>query len=320
MSTQNHLRWKCFGSSIFTLLLFFILVPAFLAFLLLKFVSGILGLVLVGLTQLLLTLVVKYIYVFRIGALHAWFLKKIQHGNPHSCLTRTDVISSLGYSISIYTIPCLIDNYSYLIVHRGRSLSTSVSQTLQPVKSSPDNENQTINKDNQQGTIDETPNPSPSVSSTLRLEQSIATNTSLHAAIIDACDCGTILKAIDTISKVHYGGKQIKIESILTTHHHHDHQYGNQGLVQQIPGLKVYGGWRDHVDCCTHKVEHGNIIILGDTHHDGIDIEVMETPCHTHGSITYKLPCMGGMDCLFTGDTLFLGGCGAPFEQDRNTM
>ena len=40
----------------------------------------------------------------------------------------------------------------------------------------------------------------------------------------------------------------------------------------------------------------------------------METKCHTSGSISYRVKDTDGQTIVFTGDTLFLAGCGRFFE------
>jgi hypothetical protein len=52
-----------------------------------------------------------------------------------------------------------------------------------------------------------------------------------------------------------------------------------------------------------------------------VEVEAIATPAHTRGSITYVLrPVLGqvssGVAYLFTGDTMFSGGGGVPFEAD----
>lgn len=328
----NSLRWKSFGSSVTILFLLVIILPVLLVFLSLYLVSGGLGLILGGLSQAVFFLFVRYIYVFRIGYLHVWFVKKFQK-TPHSRSGRTDVTAASGNSVSIHSIPCLADNYAYLLVNRGRPHEIqlgSLPATL-PISVPHSNDLQKPSDLRLSGSslliprLSESKLPEPKASelSPKDASSNFLFNSGpfipippLRAVVVDAGDAEAILDAVASISALHYGGRQIEIEAILTTHHHWDHQGGNRGLVKSIPGLRVYGGWRDRVDCRTHSVEHGNIISVG----EGVEVEVIETPGHTHGSLMYKMKCAGGFDCLLTGDTLFLGGCGAPFEQSRSMM
>eukprot|EP00933_Yihiella_yeosuensis_P084786 TRINITY_DN9945_c1_g1_i1.p1 TRINITY_DN9945_c1_g1~~TRINITY_DN9945_c1_g1_i1.p1 ORF type:complete len:257 (+),score=47.11 TRINITY_DN9945_c1_g1_i1:55-825(+) len=103
----------------------------------------------------------------------------------------------------------------------------------------------------------------------------------------------------------------VQIVAVLTTHHHGDHAGGNNEMVKQVPGIKVYGGRIDNVEGCTHPLDHENKFTVG-----SIEVRALHTPGHTAGSISYQ--CIEGgkeaQGCVFTGDTLFIGGCGRIFE------
>lgn len=108
----------------------------------------------------------------------------------------------------------------------------------------------------------------------------------------------------------------LNISMVLTTHHHWDHAGGNKDIVSKIPGLPVYGG-DDRIDALTNKVEHGSKFKIG-----SLDVECLFTPCHTKGHICYFIK---GQDVdedpvVFTGDTLFVGGCGKFFEGEPEQM
>ena len=45
----------------------------------------------------------------------------------------------------------------------------------------------------------------------------------------------------------------------------------------------------------------------------GLKIEIFDVPCHTSGHVLYYVT-YGDQKTLFTGDTLFVGGCGRFFE------
>ncbi|PKI33900.1 hypothetical protein CRG98_045730 [Punica granatum] len=88
-------------------------------------------------------------------------------------------------------------------------------------------------------------------------------------------------------------------------------------MKELIPGIKVYGGSVDNVKGCTDKVENGDKIALGkDT-----SILALHTPCHTKGHISFYVTATEGEDpAVFTGDTLFIAGCGKFFEGTAEQM
>ena len=63
----------------------------------------------------------------------------------------------------------------------------------------------------------------------------------------------------------------------------------------------VYGGNGDEVPGVTVEVGDGDSFNIGE-----VQVEVLFTPCHTRGHVCYFV---GGQH-VFTGDTLFVSGCG----------
>ncbi|KAJ0101585.1 hypothetical protein Patl1_06794 [Pistacia atlantica] len=138
----------------------------------------------------------------------------------------------------------------------------------------------------------------------------IIDETTKEAAVVDPVEPQKIVDA----AKQH--GAQLTL--VLTTHHHWDHAGGNDKIKQIVPGIKVYGGSLDNVRCCTHQVENGDNISLG-AH---INILSLHTPCHTKGHISYYVTSKEGEQdpAVFTGDTLFIAGCGKFFEGTAEQM
>ncbi|KAA0067033.1 hydroxyacylglutathione hydrolase cytoplasmic [Cucumis melo var. makuwa] len=109
----------------------------------------------------------------------------------------------------------------------------------------------------------------------------------------------------------------VHLKLVLTTHHHWDHSGGNEKIKQLVPGIKVYGGSIDKVKACTDAVENGDKIALG----ADVVILSLHTPCHTKGHISYYVSGKEGEDpAVFTGDTLFVAGCGKFFEGTAEQM
>ncbi|KAI3793136.1 hypothetical protein L1987_35750 [Smallanthus sonchifolius] len=129
---------------------------------------------------------------------------------------------------------------------------------------------------------------------------------------------GAVVDPVDpekVIGVAKENGVELKI--VLTTHHHWDHAGGNEKFKELVPGIKVYGGSIDNVKGCTNKVENGDKLSLG----ADINILSLHTPCHTKGHISYYLTGKEEDDpAVFTGDTLFVAGCGKFFEGTAEQM
>jgi hydroxyacylglutathione hydrolase len=122
---------------------------------------------------------------------------------------------------------------------------------------------------------------------------------------IDAPDAATVKRALDE--------RGWTLTHILVTHHHADHTAG-------IPALK------DETQCVVigPKMESVRIpcLDLGVTEPDVLTIgtlkaQVLDTPGHTIGHITYWFP---ENKMAFVGDTLFAMGCGRVLEGTAEMM
>lgn len=126
-------------------------------------------------------------------------------------------------------------------------------------------------------------------------------------AAVDPVEPQTIMSAVQE--------EGVKLTTILTTHHHWDHSGGNVGLVKLVPGLDVLGG-DERIEALTKKVTHGDEIKLG-----SLNIKCLFTPCHTTGHICYFVTSEDfEQPAVFTGDTLFVAGCGRFFEGNPQQM
>eukprot|EP00900_Chrysochromulina_parva_P009504 jgi/Chrpa1/18555/Chrysochromulina_OHIO_Genome00024652-RA len=134
------------------------------------------------------------------------------------------------------------------------------------------------------------------------------------AALVDPCDASAVLLALTKLSEKEYvadGG--VRVEAILTTHHHWDHAGGNRVLAKRLAPVRVYGGKDDSVAGCTHTLSDGDALTVGN-----LTVRALHAPCHTRGSLCFVIA--GPTPALFGGDTLFCGGCGAPFEGTQTEM
>jgi hydroxyacylglutathione hydrolase len=124
-----------------------------------------------------------------------------------------------------------------------------------------------------------------------------------QAAVVDCAEAGPVLQAAQR--------EQIPLTAILPTHHHYDHVGGNDDLLQAVPNLHVYGV-DERIPGLTRRVQDGDTLQLGSR-----TARVIFIPAHTTGHIAYYFP---DEKAVFTGDTLFAGGCGRLFEGDAAMM
>jgi hydroxyacylglutathione hydrolase len=108
----------------------------------------------------------------------------------------------------------------------------------------------------------------------------------------------------------------LTLKTILITHHHWDHTAGAAELKQKT-GCTVIGGDKRRTAGIDKVIEDGEILILGRA-----EIQVIATPGHTRTSVCYYVQPTNNNEggILFTGDTLFVGGCGRLLECDAQTL
>ena len=124
------------------------------------------------------------------------------------------------------------------------------------------------------------------------------------AAVVDPSDGKVVVRAVREAG--------VELERVLCTHHHWDHTCGIKALLREWPDLEVTG----------HASDSGRIRGLTDALGDGylrhvgqLELQALHVPGHTLGGVAYVFE-----GAVFTGDTLFHGGCGRLFEGTAEMM
>ncbi|KAL1606151.1 Cytoplasmic glyoxalase II [Paraconiothyrium brasiliense] len=136
----------------------------------------------------------------------------------------------------------------------------------------------------------------------------VTDDKSKESVIIDPANPPEVLPVL----KEKTDSSAIKLSKIINTHHHHDHAGGNSEILKHYK-LPIVGG----KDCSqvTDTPKHNSQFRIGES----ITVTALHTPCHTQDSICYFFED-GSDRAVFTGDTLFIGGCGRFFEGNATEM
>ncbi|XP_053732813.1 probable hydrolase PNKD isoform X1 [Synchiropus splendidus] len=137
----------------------------------------------------------------------------------------------------------------------------------------------------------------------------IIDTTSNLAVVVDPADPQTVQTVIEE--------EGVTLEAILCTHKHWDHSGGNKCLKKIHSKCRVYGNAADNVPGLTHPLAHRDLVKVGCLH-----FKALFTPGHTVGHMIYLLDGrgVGAPPSLFSGDLVFLSGCGRMFEGSATTM
>ncbi len=118
------------------------------------------------------------------------------------------------------------------------------------------------------------------------------------AAVVDPSEATPVLDAIARLG--------VRVATVLLTHHHPDHTGGVAGLVAALGAIEVVAHEVDaqHIEGVTRTVAEGDTVTVG-----ALTFRALHVPGHTLGAVAWF-----GAGAVFTGDTMFLGGCGRLFE------
>ncbi|PYE79336.1 hydroxyacylglutathione hydrolase [Xylophilus ampelinus] len=124
-----------------------------------------------------------------------------------------------------------------------------------------------------------------------------------RAVVVDPGEAQPVLDALQA--------QELQLETILVTHHHHDHTGGVDALRAATgarvigPATEAHAVVPDPVD----RLRQGDVVrVLG------LAFRVIDVPGHTAGHIAFFCDDVDGAPLLLSGDTLFSGGCGRIFE------
>jgi hydroxyacylglutathione hydrolase len=120
-------------------------------------------------------------------------------------------------------------------------------------------------------------------------------------AVIDPSEAEPVVAALNGARLTH----------ILNTHHHWDHSGGNRELKAAY-GAEVLGPETDRtrIPAIDTGLDEAQGWQFGD-----LPVRVLDVPAHTRGAVAYVFG-----DAVFTGDTLFVMGCGRLFEGSAEMM
>ncbi len=123
--------------------------------------------------------------------------------------------------------------------------------------------------------------------------------------VVDPAEAGPVLKALEE--------RGWRLTHILNTHHHLDHTGGNLAL-KEATGAEIVGPKAEaaRIPGLDKAVGEGDRVAFGSE-----TAQVFDVPAHTAGHIAYWF---AGSEAVFTGDTLFVMGCGRLFEGTPTDM
>ncbi len=133
----------------------------------------------------------------------------------------------------------------------------------------------------------------------------LSDSSTKNAIAVDPAEPNPVLSTIKSSG--------LTLSAVLTTHHHWDHSGGNEEIRAKYPDVPIFALSSDahRIPAASALIDDGASAALPGT---ALRVRALHTPCHTSGHACYVVAVPGGRTLVFTGDTLFVGGCGKFFE------
>jgi hydroxyacylglutathione hydrolase len=90
------------------------------------------------------------------------------------------------------------------------------------------------------------------------------------------------------------------VRTVVCTHEHWDHSAGREDL-RRATGARVLAHHRAPLEGLDGGLRHGDVLRVGTR----VELRILDTPGHTRSHV-----CLVGGGRLFSGDTVFVAGCG----------
>lgn len=252
----------------------------------------------------------RVLYPTRVGKVHVWAMLMVRkywlNDRRHALPIRVD----LGDDASVHVVAGLLDNYTYIVVERA----TARGRPLRCAVVDPGDGDATV--------------------------EALAMLREQHYDVDEAGQCERVVEALsgsDDAGVAPPGASQapqllLVVTHIFVTHKHWDHQCGVPNVLRaekertrkahkDFPGefptatIEVVAGEDERsVRHATRFVAPGEVVSVG-----ALKVESVPSPCHTKGHVMFALVDRQPT-ALFTGDTLFCGGCGGNFEGSPDEM
>lgn len=129
--------------------------------------------------------------------------------------------------------------------------------------------------------------------------QSSQVTKSNEVTVVDPSEAKPVIEFLEK--------NNLRLKTILCTHHHNDHVGGNAELYEKYRCQVICSKYdQNRVPAANKTVLDNDVITIS-----GHDIHVLNVPGHTLGAVAYY---SAALNICFVGDTLFTFGCGRLFE------